>query len=111
KLSLTFILCFGVIILRAHAQDTVQTQRPLFFQVDFAVGGTQRGSGYFSTIARFYHEKSFISAGTGGFVYTPGNLPPGFDAGALSTNHTNSLNLYFAGYGTFLPSAHRPSRI
>ncbi len=72
KTAVLFCLGAGIVVFTtSYAQDTAQTQRPLFFQVDFAVGPTQRVSGYFSAIARFYHEKFFVSLGTGGFNYKP----------------------------------------
>jgi hypothetical protein len=111
KFAVLFCLVGLMSFNTSFAQDTTRMQRPLFFQVDFAVGATQRTSGYFSAIARFYHEKSFVSIGTGGFNYKPDNLPPDFNPGWYGSYNLNSTNLYFVGYGTFLPSAHKPKRI
>ncbi|MBK5285988.1 MAG: hypothetical protein JJE25_11360 [Bacteroidia bacterium] len=118
KISLLFSLCLAAVITfcgTARGQDTLQIQRPLFWHMDLVGGVTNLGS-FGSATLRFYHEKSFVAIGYGGFNYEPDDLPSDYHTGAFAaafgaSDNLNSNSLLLLGYGTFINTAHQNARV
>ena len=107
-----FLLLNATFCDTARGQDTLRTSRPLFWYADLGGGVTHNNGSYGSTTLRFYHEKSFVAIGYGGFNYEPDDLPGDYTPGAFGgSNNLNSNSLLLLGYGTFINTAHQSARV
>lgn len=106
-IKLVIAMVVGMMVLHsANAQKTNKVKKQLYWQVDLSTGSFMEGEYHKSTLC-FYREKWLLAIGHSTISYRPADIPNDFDEG----KEINSIELVLAGYGKFIPTAHKSLRV